>query len=1224
MLTSFFETKTNKPVILNLGGLNFVRLQYNGNDIFFLVDTGASVSVIFQSYVDKNEIIDSSTRIKINGISGSLVTRGSANISLQIRDINICHKFLVIDNFQSGIHGVIGSDFLQKHRAHVDFENFSLSLSIGNVETVIPMESRYDFSINMPARCEIIKYFWTDMKEDCIILSNELCPGVFTAGMVVRPERNMIPIKILNVNDTEVKINLEHSQPKIAKLSEYEMCSFSSSKFSSVDRVSKLLDLINTDSLTSEERYSIQKVCAKYVDVFHFEGDPLTVTNIYKQKLHLQEGIGPAYVKPYRLPQAQKQEIHKQIDSMLDNGIIEETKSEWSAPLLIVPKKKDRNGVQKWRIVIDYRLLNKRIVDDKFPLPCITEILDSLSGAVYFSHLDLSQGYYQVELDDASRRYTAFTTDRGQYQMTRLPMGLKISPSAFSRAMTIAMSGLSYESCFIYLDDLIVFGNNLVNHNQNLTKVLQRLRDVNLKLNPHKCEFLKKEIAYLGHVISDKGVSPDPEKINAVLNYPIPKDANEARRFVAFVNYYRRYIPNFAHIASPLNALQRKDVPFIWDTTCQNSFQTLKSALINPPILQYPNFSENNCFVLKTDASGVAIGAVLSNSDDKPIAYASRSLNKAERSYCTIEKELLAIVWAVKHFRPYLYGRKFTIFTDHRPLIYLFGMTNPSSRLTKFRLVLEEYDFNIKYIKGVNNVAADALSRIDISLDELKTLTNSVDNAVYAITRAQSKNLTHDEIVDIETNQEKRTDHPGLVELLKCPQDSFELKLITEREFQEILVHEVNDYTNAHLICNLRLQTIYLKQEPRSAYFSLRETLRDLKYLCKEYKIPELVIIKNERGASLLLNQLVRNLNEMKNAGIKISVIPNVQKIIDLETRQLILNDFHLLPTGGHAGINRMYNNIKKYYFWSSLRNDVIKFVKRCDDCQRYKHSKPNVEPMSITTTPSAAFQRIFLDIVGPLPEHLGEDRYILTLQCDLSKFVECYALPNKEAKTVAKAFVENFILRYGIPEEIITDQGTEFLAIIFTEICKILKINKLHSTAYHHQTLGAIENSHKNLGTYLRIQISKYPEKWSSWLAFWSFAYNTTVHTETRYTPYELVFGKMCKLPSNVLNQLNPLYNFDDYPLELKYRLQQACHDARSNLLESKNKRKDRYDTKSRIVNYKVGNKILLKNEIGNKIEPLFKGPYEIIEIKSPNVVIKVDNKLLEVHKNRIKLYNS
>lgn len=1130
-------------------------------------------------------------------------------------------EFFIVDEFTDGINGVLGSDFFHKYFATIDYEKYEFSFWIGEKKISVPIQSQCNFYTKIPARCEIIKYFSVDINEDCVVLSEELSQGVLIASSLATPKNNIIPVKILNVRDEEVI--LRNFKPKVEKLKDFEICNFSDSKNYSVNRIDTLLDLINTDHLNKEECFSIQRIITKYSDVFYLEKDPLSTCNFYKQKIQLKKGENPVYVKPYRLPHAQKEEVHRQIDKMLQDGVIEEATSAWSAPLLIVPKKADSNGTKSWRVVIDYRLLNTKIEDDKFQLTNITEILDSLSGAMYFSHLDLSQGYYQIELDKESRPCTAFTTDRGQFQMTRLPMGLKISPNVFSRAMSIAMSGLSWESCFIYMDDLIVWGSNLLNHNINLTKVLQRLRDVNLKLNPKKCDFLKKEIMYLGHVISADGVLPDKGKIEAIQKYPEPKNANETKRFVAFVNYYRKFIKNFAQIAAPLNNLSKKNVTFNWTLECQNAFKTLKNALINPPILQYPNFSPSNIFTLKTDASGVAIGAVLSNANDKPVAYASRSLNKAERNYCTIEKELLAVVWAVKHFRPYLYGRKFIIFVDHKPLVYLFGMTNPSSRLTKFRLILEEYDFTIKYIKGTENVTADALSRIELTSDELKKLGNSVNDTLYAITRAQAINLKNNEGKEVTLDQvpNERIDHPGVVELIKVPQKSFKLCPISVNDFNALKQLNNYEYVKDNYLCCKNKQTIYMKQDTRST-LALRASLRALKSICVKYNIPELFIIKNDECAQFI-NNLLKSRDLIKNAELKISIIKNVKNITDVETRQIILNDFHMLPTGGHAGMNRMFNNIKKYFTWAGLKKDVETFVKKCDDCQRYKYSTNKKMPMSVTTTASGAFQKVFLDLVGPLQPDVEQNKYILTLQCELSKFVECYPLQNKESETVSRAFVNNFILRYGIPEEIVTDQGTEFLAEIFKDTCKLLRIKNLSSTAYHHETLGSLENTHKSLGNYLRIQTAKTQNSWSSWINFWCFSYNNTVHTETKYTPYELVFGKSAKLPSNVLESNEPIYNFDNYPIELKYRLQQAWDDAKNNLMTSKSKRKSKHDVNSSNIKYKLGDKVLLRNNAGHKMDAIYNGPYNVVEDKCPNIIIKIDDKLVEVHKNRVKLYH-
>lgn len=458
---------------------------------------------------------------------------------------------------------------------------------------------------------------------------------------------------------------------------------------------------------------------------------------MYEQTIELKPHTTPIYTKQYRLPHAQKSELDKQIKNMLDTGIIEEARSPWSSPLLLVPKKLDSNNEKKWRVVIDYRKLNNQIQDDKFPLPNINEILDSLSGAIYFTHLDLYQGFFQTKLHKDSRPCTAFTTGKNQYQMTRMPMGLKSSPNNFSRMMTIAMSGLNYDKCLIYQDDLIVIGRSLNSHNTNLMDVFGRLRSVNLKLNPPKCNFLQKQVLYLGHIISKDGIQPDSEKIKVLVNYPRPQSVDDVKRFVAFANYYRKFIPNFAEIALPLNRMSRKNATYCWSSECEKSFQKLKLALTTPPVLQYPDFSENNEFVLQTDASGQAIGSVLCNSDGRPVAYASRTLNKAEINYPTIEKELLAIVWSVKYFRPYLYGRRFKIQTDHRPLIYLFGMRDPSSRLLKFRLQLEEYNFTVEYLKGKNNSVADALSRIRLTSKDLKDMSEEIK--INVMTRGQHR-----------------------------------------------------------------------------------------------------------------------------------------------------------------------------------------------------------------------------------------------------------------------------------------------------------------------------------------------------------------------------------------------------------------------------------------------------------------------------------------------------
>ncbi|KAH9639409.1 hypothetical protein HF086_002098 [Spodoptera exigua] len=290
------------------------------------------------------------------------------------------------------------------------------------------------------------------------------------------------------------------------------------------------------------------------------------------------------------------------------------------------------------------------------------------------------------------------------------------------------------------------------------------------------------------------------------------------------------------------------------------------------------------------------------------------------------------------------------------------------------------------------------------------------------------------------------------------------------------------------------------------------------------------------------------------------------------------MNDYHLLPSSGHAGVRRMVNTIKRRYYWPSIDKDVQEYVKKCTKCQKSKYFRYIKEPMEITTTASSAFEKIFLDVVGPLDRDENGNCYILTMQCELTKFVQAIPLQNKETVSIADAFVRQFILRFGIPQTIATDRGTEFISATMEQVCKILNIEKLSSTAYHHQSIGALENAHKTLGAFLRIQCGNHTDTWSYWLPFWCFSFNNTVHSETNYTPYELVFGKLCRIPNSICDNVEPLYNIENYPLQLKYRLQLAHADAKNNLLLNKHKRKEIYDRSVNPTKYEKDDLILLK----------------------------------------------
>jgi hypothetical protein len=295
-----------------------------------------------------------------------------------------------------------------------------------------------------------------------------------------------------------------------------------------------------------------------------------------------------------------------------------------------------------------------------------------------------------------SREKTAFNVEGGHYQYNRMPFGLRNAPSTFQRMMDGVLRGLKPTQCLVYLDDVIIFGASIEEHAERLRGVFERLREAKLSLKFEKCHFAKERVKYLGHVIDKRGVGPDPDKIQAVMSYPAPTTIREVQSFLGLSNYYRRFVDNYALTARPLTRLLKKGEKFVWSTECEIAFETLKKSLANSPVLSHPDFEKP--FILSTDASNFAVGAVLSQEIDgaeHPVAYASRQLNSAEVNYTVTERELLAIVWAVKYFRCYLYGRKFTICTDHAALRWLFSLLDPNSRLMRWTLKLSEYEYEV-------------------------------------------------------------------------------------------------------------------------------------------------------------------------------------------------------------------------------------------------------------------------------------------------------------------------------------------------------------------------------------------------------------------------------------------------------------------------------------------------------------------------------------------------
>ena len=1185
----------------------------------FLVDSQADISVIRQSFLKNFIEIDTNDLIYIKGITDDHIKSvGSTQLELYMENSTLSHLVYVVpDIFNIPVSGILGKDFLKQFSCAIDYSTMSLTIQTESGPEILNIyEGLDEDSLVIPPRSECIRHFKVspevNMNEDQVLNPTELQPGVILARSVFNPKSPYI--RVINTSK-EIKI-ISKVLPKTENLSKFYVLSLSNVSLNDKERSEQLSKIVG-ENVPKYVHKELTDLCKKYADIFAMEKDKYTVNNFYQQSLRIKDN-NPVYVKPYRLPHSHKEEINKQVKTLLENDLIEPSNSDFNSPLLLVPKP-ELNGKKRWRMCVDYRKVNKKLVADRYPLPRIDEILDGLGRAKYFSKIDLFNGFYQIALDESSRDITSFSTNDGSYRWKVLPFGLNVSPNSFSRMMNLAFAGASQIQFFLYMDDLIVVGNSIEHHLENLESVFKICRQRNLKLHPYKCQFFRSEVTYLGHKCTSEGIHPDPSKIHCVQNYPVPKDKDSTKRFVAFANYYRRFIKNFAEIAYPLNKLTRKKVDFIWTKECQEAFETLKNRLSNPPVLAYPNFDLP--FTITTDASKIACGAVLSQKIDgveRPIAFASKPFSKGESNKITKEQELIAIHWAIKHFRPYIYDKFFTVNSDHKSLIYLFSLKDPSSKLTRIRLDLEEHDFEIVYLKGTSNVVADALSRIHI--DELKSI-RTFNAQVLALTRSQSKkqqmqsNSSDISLNKNENNIPKPVIYDELNPLLN--QNTHMWKTIIRKEggiHIEILGKKKKKLQEIVLSPNgnagKSLETILACVQKKTAVCNINV----LKIFSTDLLFKYFTIDEFKNVATKIL----------KNLEIIISYPP--ETITDMQKRKQLIETFHNdMTLGGHPGRQRLYRKLRQRYFWKNMSKQVAQYVKNCEHCLLNKVRPGNKEPLALTKTPLKPFDILVIDTIGPLPMSETGNQYALTAICDLTKYVIAGAMPNKEAKTVAKTLMTHFVLVYGIPKAILSDLGTEYKNQIIEELLKLLTVQHSFSTAYHHETVGSIERNHRSFNEYLRIYLPGAGPTWDEFLNYFIFTYNTTpnISLDLKYSPYELIFSKTPNLLDiNKNNQLDPVYNIDNFAIEAKYRLQLAHIHAQDLLQKAKLRNKIQYDKNSNPLDLKINEKVILTNEGRKKHEKIYKGPYIVISIGDQNVTIKdlKNNKKIIVHKNRIR----
>ena len=484
------------------------------------------------------------------------------------------------------------------------------------------------------------------------------------------------------------------------------------------EELQKLYDRSRED-LPPHKQERLRELLNKHANTFAKSPEDLGRTSVVQHTIDTGDAR-PIRQPPRRPPKAFQGEEEKVLDSQLKAGVIKESTSPWASPMVFVRKK---DGTT--RPCVDYRKLNDVTRRDAYPLPRVDDCLDCLSGAKLFSTLDLQSGYWQIEVKPEDRPKTAFVTRSGLYEYVTMPFGLCNAPSTFERCMELVLKGLQWRTLLIYLDDIIILSSTFTEHIERLDEVLRRLGNAGLKLKPSKCELFREEVLFLGHIITQDGVKPDPSKVSAVQNWPIPRNVTDVRSFLGLCSYYRRFIAKFSTIAGPLHRLLEAGQTFEWTPNCQAAFEALKAALTGNEVMSYPN--KDGLFIIDTDASDTGIGATLSQlqwcdqsqrEEERPIAYASRSMTKTQRRYCTTRRELLAIVTFVQHFRHYLLGKQFLIRTDHSALRWIMSFRDPVDQMARWLEIMAQFDFKIEHRAGKKHGNADALSRVPCDPDD--------------------------------------------------------------------------------------------------------------------------------------------------------------------------------------------------------------------------------------------------------------------------------------------------------------------------------------------------------------------------------------------------------------------------------------------------------------------------------------------------------------------------
>lgn len=943
---------------------------------------------------------------------------------------------------------------------------------------------------------------------------------------------------------------------------------------------------LEESNLSPEQAEQSNTFLLKWKNIFSTGLNDLGNCDLVKHAINLSDET--PFKEPHRrIPPALFQEVREHLKEMLEVGAIRPSTSPFSSNVVVV-RKKDGSI----RFCVDYRRLNNRTIKDAQAIPRVEDTLHLLAGSKYFTKLDLRSGYWQVELRDSDKPKTAFQVGTmGFYEFNRMPFGLCNAPATFQRLMERCMGDLNLRDCLIYLDDIIIFSSTFEEHLERLEAVFSRLKQHNLKLRADKCEFMKSRVTYLGHLVSENGIETDPEKTEAIRTWPIPKTVKDVRAFLGFTGYYRRFIQNYARLARPLNDLlighctnkkskksrsREKKTPFEWAETQQESFDTLREKLMNPPVLAYADYRLP--FKLHTDASATGLGAVLyqhQDGHDRVVAYASRSLKPSEKNYPAHKLEFLALKWAItEKFHDYLYGATFDVVTDNNPLTYVFTTAKLDATGQRWLAELSNYNCSISYRSGKRNSDADGLSRrkedteTTIFPDVLKALCNAfICNEITVDDVSFSDLLTNpaeDIVPDVGVDQE-------------VSDEVLQGTALTTQDWHKAQFSD----GNIRVIIDSLIE-------------GHRPSTEDNRQLDKRY----LLAWDNFK----LKDGILYRRTTFNGEGIEQLVLPT-------SLTDTIFKAYH--DDLGHQGRDRTTSLIRRRFFWPGMNEDIKKRVSLCERCVRRK-TAPTKATELVNITSTSPMELVCIDYLS-LEKSKGGQENILVITDHFSRYAQAIPTQNQKASTTAKVLYENFFLHYGFPAVLHSDKGANFESKVIRKLCQLAGIKKSRTTPYHPMGNGMVERYNKTLLNMLGTLSEDQKSDWKSYVSTLTHAYNATEHDSTGYAPFYLMFGRHPRLAIDAFLGLKQEpakpKNHQDFVDKLKQRLDYAYNRASVETKKAAGKYKKYYDRKVKYLRLEPGDRVLVRN-VGlkgkQKLADIWgKNPYIVKSQPVPNIPV-------------------